>query len=259
MSDSKEQSLLGKKVFFVYPPSVIQKELVSLLIEQEFEIYMIKEHITARKLFRLYPDSLAFLNIDAGMTEPEWDAWIREVLADPATAALGIGIVSYNTDDNLRKKYLMDIGIRCGFVKLRLGVEQSAEILVESLKANEAKGRRKFIRANCFSDTLTSLNLNNAGKLIHGKIKDISVVGISCVFDIDPFFPKNVVLNRIQLKLHGTLLLTDAVVFGSRVEDGATVYVLLFPPKMDGPSRTKIRNYIQSTLQAEMDLQAITN
>jgi len=258
MADLQEQSLLGKKVFFVYPPSVIQKEMISLLLEQEFEIYMVKDHQSAKRLLKLYPDCIAFINIDAGMAEKEWDSWIRDMLADPVTATIGIGILSYNTDDELRKKYLMDIGIRCGFVRLKIGIEQSASILIETLKANEAKGRRKYLRAACGTDALTGLNVNYAGKLINGKIKDISVVGLSCVFETDPFFPKNAVIGRIQLKLRGTLVLVDAVVFGTRQEDGNTVYVLLFTQKIDGVTRTKIRSFIQTALQTEMDLVALT-
>jgi len=250
--------LLGKKVFFVYPPSVIQKEMISLLLEQEFEIYMVKDHHTAKQLFRRYPDSITFINIDAGMAEKEWDTWIREILADPVTKNIGIGILSYNTDDELKKKYLMDIGIRCGFVRLKIGVEQSASILIETLKANEAKGRRKFLRANCGSDTLTGLNVNHAGKLINGKINDISVVGLSCVFDTDPLFLKNSVIERVQLKLRGTLILVDVIVFGTRHEQGNTVYVLLFSQKIDGVTRTKIHSYIQTALQTEMDVGALS-
>jgi hypothetical protein len=257
MDTNGEPSLLGKKVFFLYPPSVVRDEVVARLLEQEFEIYMLRDHVGMRRLLALYPDSLVFINLDEGQNEGEWETWIREILADPVTGKVGIGIISYNTDEKLQRKYLMDVGIRCGFIRLKLGVEESARILLEMLKANEAKGRRKYVRANCAEDSMSTVNLHSNTGLISGSIRDISVVGFSCSFDQDPQFPKNAKLTDIQLKLRGLLVRAEGIVYGTR-EDGGTVYVVLFTKKMDGVSRSKIRRYIQTTLQSEIEVQAKT-
>ena len=34
---------LGKKVFFLYPPSVIRDEMIGRLLDQEYEVYMLKD------------------------------------------------------------------------------------------------------------------------------------------------------------------------------------------------------------------------
>jgi hypothetical protein len=255
MDTRVEPSILGKKVFFLYPPSVIRDEIVARLIEQEFEIYMLRDHVGARRLLRKYPDSLVFVNLDEGQTEQEWADWILEVLGDPVTREVGIGIISYNTDAALQRKYLMDIGIRCGFIQIKLGVEESARILLDTLKANEAKGRRKYVRAECASDPMSTVNLHSGTGLITGSIRDISVVGFSCFFEPDPRFPKNAKLTDIQLKLRGVLVPVEGIVFGTR-KDAGTVYVVIFTKKVDGISRAKIRRYIQTTLQAEIEAQS---
>lgn len=255
MEEQNGQSLLGKKVFFLYPPSVIRENLITQLLEQEFEVYMLKDHEAARRLLRTYPNSIIFVNIDAGLSEKEWEEWIRATMADPALAKVGIGIVSYNTDESLQRKYLMDLGIQCGFVRLKLGAEESSKILIETLKANEARGRRKFVRAACTSDNLSGINVKEGQKQINGTIRDISVVGLSCVFDVDPYFKKNSVLRDVQLRLRGSLIKLEAVVFGTHADD-TSVYVLIFSPKMDNVSRSKIRNYIQISLQNEIEAQA---
>jgi hypothetical protein len=243
---------LGKKVFFLYPPSVIHDDLVTRLLDQEYEVYMIKSHQIAEKLFARFPDAICFVNIDAGMGERDWEGWIRAILANPATKGIGIGIVTYNADEALQKKYLMDIGITCGFVKLKLGMEESTKILLTTLKAAEAKGRRKFVRASCEHDTISSLNVREGQFDVTGTLRDMSVVGFSCVLDPDPEFQKNTVLHDIQLRLRGTLVHTEAIVFGKREEE-RTTYVMLFTPRMEPLTRQKIRAYIQAALQFEIE------
>lgn len=247
----------GKKVFFLYPPSVIKDTLVARLIEQEFEVYTIKDHIVANRLIRIWPDSIIYVNIDAGLDEDEWESWIKKTMEDPATSGVGIGIVSYNTDENLQRKYLMDIGIQCGFIKLKLGVDESTKILLATLKATEAKGRRKYVRASCAGDVLSSVNLKAGGSQIVGNLNDISVVGFSCSFNPDPKLTKNTIVNGIQLKLRGGLLMVDAMVFGARLDEGSSTYVMLFAPPLDQNARLKVRTYIQAALQTDIEAQAL--
>lgn len=249
---------LGRKVFFLYPPSVVKDELVSRLLEQEYEVYMLKDISMADRLLAMFPASIVFVNIDAGKSESEWEAWIRAKMSNPALSTVGIGILTYNQDENLQKKYLMDIGIHCGFVKLKLGLEESTRILLSTLQANEAKGRRKYVRANCASDTLTAINLREGGISTTGRIQDISVVGFSCTLDPDPAFKKNTVLHDIQLKLRANLVKIEAIVFGNRMVDDRMQYVMLLAPRTESAVRDKIRNYIQYALQNDIEQLAIT-
>lgn len=247
------ESDLGKKVFFLYPPSVIKDEMMRRLIEQEFEVYMLKDTDTANRLLQIFPDSLCFVNLDTGKTEAEWQVWIMETMNNPKTETIGIGIVSYNSDEILQKKYLMEIGIRCGYIKLKLGIDESTRILLSTLQANEAKGRRKFVRASAVHDANSLLNLREGPIKSEGKILDISVVGFSCYLDPDPGLQKNSLLKDIQLKLRASLVKVEAVIFGTREEDGRTIYVMLFRG-LDDSAKDKIRSYIQIALQAEIEL-----
>ncbi len=245
---------LGKKVFFLYPPSVVRDEMISRLMAQEYEVYMIRDHEKGLRLLTKYPDSIVYVNIDEGQSEGDWDAWIRKVIETPGLEQVGIGILTYNADENLQKKYLMDIGIGYGFVKLKLGLDESTGILLATLKASEAKGRRKFVRASCENDSLSSINIREAGAVSSGRIRDISSVGFSCVLDPNPSFRKNTLISDIQLKLRASLIKTEAIMFGSRVDDGGnTIYVFLFTSRLDGQAKEKIRNFIQLSLQAEIE------
>ncbi len=249
---------LGRKVFFLYPPSVVKDELIARLLEQEYEVYMLKDVGMANRLLALYPTSIVFVNLDAGKSEAEWEQWIRGKLSNPLLAGLGVGILTYNSDEDLQKKYLMDIGIQCGFIRLKLGLEESTKILISTLQANEAKGRRKYVRANCSGDTLTSINLREGAETSTGTIQDISVVGFSCILEPDPGFKKNTILHDIQLKLRANLVKAEAVVFGNRLVDGHNQYVMLLAPRTEPIVRDKIRSYIQFALQTEIEQIAIS-
>lgn len=248
----------GKKVFFLYPPSVVQGEVISRLLEMEYEVYVLKDHVVARRVLRAYPDSIVFVNIEDGLNEPDWAKWIAALRADPVTERVGVGILAYNADEGLQEKYLMNYGARCGFVRLRLGAEESVRILAATLQANEAKGRRKYIRALCEGDALTSINVKYFKTSFSGTLRDVSSVGFSCKFAPDPALPKNTLLDDIQLKLHGVLLNTEGVVFGHRTEADGTLYVILFTSKMDARARAKVRKFIQVSLQADIDRRSHT-
>ena len=137
---------MGRKVFFVYPPSVVREELITRLIDNEYETYMIKDIKRAEILLEKYPTSICFVNIDTGMTEPEWELWIRKIMREPKFSGVGIGIVSYNNNDRLQKKYLMDIGIQCGYIKLKLGRDESIKILLLHLRQTK---RRAGVSMSC--------------------------------------------------------------------------------------------------------------
>ena len=68
-------------------------------------------------------------------------------MASPDTGSVQIGILSYNEDRELAEKYLMDIGVQCGFIKLKLGLQESIAIILKTLEATEARGNRKYVRA----------------------------------------------------------------------------------------------------------------
>jgi hypothetical protein len=182
--------------------------------------------------------------------------WILGVLAEPATSGVGIGILTYNASDDMRRKYLMDVGTKCGLIHMKLGTDESTRLLLATLNANEAKGRRRYVRAECSGDKLSSVNLLHDGKKISGGIRDISVVGFSCIFASDPSFVKNTLVSDIQLRLRGALLSVNAIVLGTHDQEGIPAYVFLFTPPLFGDSRTKIRKYVHTALQAFIDAKA---
>ena len=241
----------GKKIFILYPHSVIKDELLDILIMSGFESYVLHDHKRALKLLDKFPDSIMFINIDEGMNEKEWETYVREIQKDPKTEKCRLGILSYNTDQKLMQKYLMEIAVPCGYIQLKLGVKESTRIMLGALEANEARGRRKYIRAFCEEDLTATVNVKSSSGFYYGKILDISAAGTAAKFDKFDSLPANSVVKEMQLKLRGGLVLTDAVFMGKREDN---VYIFLFDvPKMNPDHKLSIHRFIKYTLQHYMD------
>ena len=251
MDDSLDTAINGKKVFFVQPSSVIQKEMVAELIRQEYEVLLIPEARQAWNVLARYPDCLAFLNLDEGYTEQEWAGFVRDVQSDPTMAKVKLGILTYNADPELARKYLMDLMVPCGFIKLSLRLAESTSIVAKVLDANEARGRRKYLRVHCGENT--RLNVRTAKGMVEGRIIDLSSVGMACTLQSGEQLKLHSVLGSIQLQLKGSLCLIGGVVMGSRTIGAETAYVILFDPKTLSANREKIRGYLQWALQASID------
>jgi hypothetical protein len=248
-----ESELLGKKIFFLYPSPVVQNQISAELIQQEFEVYTVKNYGSMRKILKKYPKSIVFIDIAEGMSEREWEAWIKGLMADREINLEGIGILTGNDDENLVRKYVNIIRVKCGYTIIKSDLNATIGKVLEVLKAVDARGRRKYIRVTTEQDTSATVNLPMHGLFVNGVIKDISVVGFSCAFTSDPGLVKNALIKDIQVKLQTSILKVEGIIFGSRMDGAAKVYVILFTQRIDPAVRVKIRKYIQSNLQAKMD------
>ena len=254
-NDEQVTDLLGKKIFFLHPSAVIQNRILAELIQQEYEVYVVKDHGALRKVLQRYPNSVVFVDIDEEMSERNWETWIRGVMSTPETQSTAIGIITANDDETLQRKYINLVKVQCGYTILRADINIAIKQICDALGAVSAKGRRKYLRAITEEGSITTINLPLNGTFVNGTIKDISVVGLSCVFDTDPELEKNTLFRDIQIKLHSTLLKAEGIVFGSRMDGQSKIYVLLFTQRIDPEVRTKIRKYMQQNLQTKMDVE----
>ncbi|MDR0599710.1 MAG: PilZ domain-containing protein [Treponema sp.] len=246
--------LTGKKVFFLHPSVFVQNEVIAGLAQQEYEVYAAREESKLQRVLGKYPDSVVFASIDEVLGADKWEAWIRTVMENAVTKTVSIGILSSANTAAARQLYLDVLHVPCGFLSLKSDVSKLMTALLEVLRAAEAKGRRKYIRADTRGETMTTVNLSlKDGRYITGDIRDISVVGFSCVFSEFVELAKNSLFSDMQIKLQSALIKAEGIVFGSRMENNNKVYVFVFTYKVDFTVKAKIRAYIQKNLQAKMD------
>lgn len=247
-----ETGALGKKIFFLYPPPVL-KEIVEELARREFEIYLVRDHQKLVRVLEKEPDAIVFINIDDGMKEESWESYIRGLLTNEATKTVGIGILSLNEDRDLMQKYLMDIQVPCGFVLVKIGVAKTTEILVRTLEANEARGRRKFVRALCPPGAAQCV-IDIDGKEVRGELSDLSCAGTAIKFDQATSLRPGSVLKKLQLSVKGTFVIADGFVAAKR-DDGEnpTLIVMFSPASLDDVKKDKLRSIISKLNQSSMD------
>jgi hypothetical protein len=246
------QEISGKKIFFIFPSGLVKNEVIPELVQLEYEVYISTDEKKLKLALKKHPGSIVFVNIDDGLSEADWDTWIQSVMR-AGEWNTSIGILTSSNDEKRQKKYLSILKVRAGFVLVKSDITKSLTQIVETLKVLEAKGRRKYIRVSTSQESLTTVNIPYENDFITGQINDISVVGLSCVFNNDPDLTKGAQINDIQMKLQGVLLKADGVIFGSRESDSGKVYVVLFTVRIDPDVKTKIRKYMQTNLQAKMN------
>ena len=242
----------GKKIFLLYPHSVIRDDMLDVLIMAGYETYTLVDEKKARKLLVKFPDSIMFINIDEGLKESDWENYILEIQQNPLTKNCRLGIMSYNQDRDLMKKYLMELAIPCGYIQLKLGLQESTRIILSALEANEARGRRKNIRADCHEDINASINFKGDTGMYQGKILDISASGLAARFEKFASLPIASLLPHVQLRLRGGLVMSNMILMGQRKDD-KRIYILLFDNKLSEDSKLIIHRYIKQCLQRYID------
>jgi hypothetical protein len=170
-------------------------------------------------------------------------------MSTPATASARIGIMTYNADPELARKYLMEIGIPCGFIQLKLGLAEGKAIILKTLEANEARGRRRYVRAQFSDQRKASFNVTIRGAHVTGSILDISIAGMTFRLDSTVPLKPQEVLDDVQLRLRGTLCKVRGSYAGLA---GGGRSLLLFHESMTDDVRAKIHRFIFVSLQEEM-------
>lgn len=247
-----QKSEFGRKVFFLNPPTVMN-DVFEILANAEFEVYHVVHHQRLARYLARYPDCLLFVNIDDGGKEDEWREWIKGIKSEPACTACTIGVMTMLASDEKRKFYLMEVGVS-SFITLSQGINKTAEILLKTLDANEARGRRRYVRAQCPSDS-GSFNCNMDGDIIRGVIHDLSSVGMAVEIEGAKTYQTGTRMSNIQLQLKGTRIILNGVLMGQRDGPGAVPVMLIMfdPASLDDEKKYKLRQYIRKTLQLNID------
>jgi hypothetical protein len=243
--------ITGKKVFFVFPTAYVQNQVITELVQHEYEVYVSKDAKRLAHALKKYNDSVVFVNIDEGLHEPEWEKWIHTLMS--ALPEIRVGVFSSSPDDKIREKYVDTLKIKCGFFNSKLDMSKTTVRILEVLEALNVKGRRKYLRANTEKETVATINMPVGTGFVNGTVRDVSVVGVSCSFEEEIPIHKNNLIKDIQIRLQTMLLKVEAVVFGSRVDGHEKIFVLLFTQRIDPEVKIKIRKYIQQNLQHKLD------
>ena len=129
----------------------------------------------------------------------------------------------------LERKYLYEMGIRCGCIQLEYQKAQNFELIGKILYANQAQGRRKTIRALCSSSCTYTYEYGPHKDSITGTLQDISLshftILVSGVGLEIKLYEK---IADVHFNIRGFLFRSDAVLVMERPVNGDMLYVFAF-------------------------------
>ena len=183
----------------------------------------------------LFKDLIIFFNIDYNLNLPDfnWCDFIYDYIHENNNAA-SVGIMYTKRQTKLEKqvlerKYLYEMGIRCGCIQLEYQKAQNFELIGKILYANQAQGRRKTIRALCSSSCTYTYEYGPHKDSITGTLQDISLshftILVSGVGLEIKLYEK---IADVHFNIRGFLFRSDAVLVMERPVNGDMLYVFAF-------------------------------
>lgn len=240
----------GRRVVFVDPPSVIQEQMIHVLVTAQYEAAILKDPKRIEAVLRRFPNAIVYFNVDSHMAQPALEKLVRSVVDGKPRHGADVGILSYNPNPELARLYLMEIGASCGYITLNIGLEKSARIIIKALEAAEARGDRRFVRVRVPAGK-GSINVNIGGSAISGTVLDISEAGMAC--QLDRVFPIGTTFDDIQLRLWGNIVRVSGTIAGTRSSPEGLIVVLMFDRIDDAPARSKLYAFLKRVMQHEVD------
>ncbi|MGL4985812.1 MAG: hypothetical protein ACRC5H_01580 [Treponemataceae bacterium] len=252
-----ENNDFGKKIFFIYPPQNFVDKVVPSLLEDEFEIYFIDNYRYAKNILRLHPNSICFIYIDVIMQPESWFNFLSSFQNDEILSTIFLGILSSKRHVEVREYFLLNAIIPAGFVIINQNMDAVTEQIKKIVIINGAKGRRKFVRAQCDDDLLVSIDCDINNQLHSFPIHDISSIGLSIQVHSTQatLFQPNMLLREATLHLRAKTYHCNAIVLLSEQREEMNIIVLVFTRGLSLVAKIGIREYIQAHLQKKINEQ----
>ena len=240
MAISVNEIVTGRKTFFILPDTSLMPEtFLEDYFALGYECYYVaydKRVNLAKKIkviTSLFKDLIIFFNIDYNLPGYVWEDFIADYIHDNDNAA-SVGILYTKRQSKLEKnvlerKYLYEMGVRCGCIQLEYQKANNFELVGKILYANQAQGRRKTIRALCSSACTYTYTSGPYKDSITGTLQDISLSHFTVLVSGTgleiKLYEK---IADIHFNIRGFLFRSDAVLVMERPVNGDMLYVFAF-------------------------------
>lgn len=253
---SRENPILGRKVFFLNPPLSIVSFVMDNLKEEQYEVYTINDYKVAKPVLRQYKDSICFIFIDDVLPLKGWYKFIQSFKEDESLSSIFLGAISGRIRPKDKENFLMNLKMPCGFISLGGSVNEVFQNIKGILKINGAKGNRQYVQLNCDKDNLVSGYLADGFRLYEFKITNMSTAGVAIAMEKSKgfIFKKNIVMGNICINLHRKTVVCSGLVYEVKEVGEYYFVIILFTKQTTNVERTAIRNYVFENKQKQIEL-----
>ncbi len=242
MGISVNDIVTGRKTFFILPDtSLIPSSYLEDYFSLGYECYFVEndKRVRIQKkvdiIISLFKDLILFFNVDFNLniSDFDWADYIQDLIAQYNNKeSIGILYTKRQTKDEktrIEKRYLYELGVRCGCIQLEYQKKQNFELIAKILYANQAQGRRKTIRALCSSACTYTVTYGQHKLTATGTLQDISLSHFTI---LSPGAGLEIKLYEklpsIHFNIRGFLFTSDAVLVMERPINGDMLYVFAF-------------------------------
>ena len=250
--DKSNNLLEGKKTFFLYPHIPQGEQIIKNIIRNECEAYQINNHISAINLLDEFNNSLLFINVDSKLKHHDWALYMKSIIENPATDEIKIGAVTADENDQILQSHISELDIPCGCINIADKLEKCTDSIIKILEEQNARGRRKYLRAHCDNIHEASLSIKFDKEILQGHVHDISSAGMACIINDNIELQRDAYLDDILLNLKGNISKVAGKIAGVRKIESNDLYVIMFDYRKTYRERNKIHDFIYYTLQQQM-------
>ena len=249
-----EKSIYGRKVFFVNPSMSFEASVIERLRLMEYEVYAIEDYRKVKHLLRKNADSICFFLIENQLSLKGWHNFIKSFEEEGVFSPLDVGILIPDLPDDKQANFLAELQYDAGLIKLNQDQESMFHEIVKALDAKNAKGMRKYVRANCLNDSQADLLWLKDNKMFKLKIIDISSVGIAAKLSngqANAVFI-NQIIENVTLNLKNVQTSVDIKISAIKAAGDFLLVVIMFNTSTSPEAINNIRGYIANNLQESL-------
>jgi len=254
MAETQNESVYGKKIFFINPNYTFRSMVIPELRNKEYEVCIIENFRDAKNILRKNPGSILFINVDAHLSLFGWFIFIDDLKDDPVLKTIIVGVLSDRITDKEKQFFMERLSIPAGMHRNEGHTAKLTETFLDILEMHKAKGRRQYVRANCLSDHSSVLIWNENNKMHQVKLVDISVMGAAAVL---PSANSNIVQEKMivrgaTLKIGTKQFIIDFIVYAIHQRGDKKLLITLFTPETVNGIKDSIQEYVYSQLHEHM-------
>lgn len=258
MADGNMNDLIGKKIFFVNPLSSMRNYVVPALRDEELEVYIIDRYALLKSILIKNPGSVCFIHVDSGLSLNGWLLFIQDITNDPDFGELTVGVISDKITEKEKIWLTKNAKIGGGFHRASCSPTKLTDNLLEIAINNNARGRRQFVRANCYEEPGNVLVWNQDNKLMQLRLVDISTcsVAVQVPEKFGEFVKQDQQVKGATIKLGQKQYIVDFVIYGIHQRGPKILMIAIFKKETIRVLRTDLQDFIYMILHKQL-LQSI--